>query len=71
MKEWRCIIVSHHDEVGRAIMEREQQGCRLNSYFTARMGGAFNYTVYHYFLFERVNRIIRIIASKQPRLRLR
>jgi len=53
MKEWRCILVSHHDEVGRAIMEWEQQGWRLNSYSTAGMGGAFNYTVNHYLLFER------------------
>jgi hypothetical protein len=39
MKEWRCILVSHHDEVGKAIMEWEQQGWRLNSYSTAGMGG--------------------------------
>jgi len=52
MKEWRCILVSHHDEVGKAIMEWEQQGWRLNSYSTG-MGGALSYIVNHYLLFER------------------
>jgi hypothetical protein len=37
MKEWRCILVNHHDEVGKAIMEWEQQCWRLNSYNTAGM----------------------------------
>jgi len=53
MKEWRCILVGHHDNVGKAIMEWEQQGWRLHSYSTAGMGGALNYTVNHYLLFER------------------
>jgi len=53
MKEWRCILVNHHDEVGKAIMEWEQQGWQLHSYTTAGMGGAFNYTVNHSLLFER------------------
>ena len=44
MKEWRCILVTHHDEVGKAIMEWKQQGWRLNSYSTAGVGGAFNYS---------------------------
>lgn len=35
MKEWRCILVSHHDDVGKAIMEWEQQGWKPNSYNTA------------------------------------
>ena len=53
MKEWRCILVGHHDEVGKTIIEWEKQEWRLNSYSTAGMGGAFNYTVNHYLLFER------------------
>ncbi len=53
MKECRGILANHHDEVGRAITEWEQQGWRLNSYSTAGMGGAFNYTVNHYLLFVR------------------
>jgi hypothetical protein len=53
MKEWTCSLVDQHDNVGKAIMEMEQQGWRLYSYNTAGMGGAFNYTVNHYLLFER------------------
>jgi hypothetical protein len=38
---------------GKAIIEWEQQGWRLNSNNTDGMGGAWNYTVNHYLLFER------------------
>jgi hypothetical protein len=53
LKEWKCVLVGHHDNVGRTIEEWEQQGWRLHSYTTAGMGGAFNYTVNHYLLFVR------------------
>jgi hypothetical protein len=56
MKEWQCILVSHHDDVGKAIMEWEQQGWKLNSYNTAGMGGAWNYTVNHYLLLSGANK---------------
>jgi hypothetical protein len=52
-KEWRCIVVGHHDNVGNAIMEWEQQGWRLHTYSSAGMGGSLNYTVNHYLLFVR------------------
>jgi len=47
MKEFRGILVSHHDEVGEAIMEWEQQRWQLNSYNIARMGEPWNYIVNH------------------------
>jgi hypothetical protein len=53
VKEWRCIVVSHHDNVGRAITDWEAQGWRLHTYNTAGMGGAYNFTVNHYLLFVR------------------
>jgi hypothetical protein len=53
MKEWIYILIGHHDNVGRAIMEWEKQGWRLHSYNTAGMGGTYNYTLNHYLLFER------------------
>ncbi len=53
MKEWTCIVVGHHNQVGRVIMDFEQQGWRLHSYSTAGMGGSLNYTVNHYLLFVR------------------
>ena len=53
MKEWRCILVNHHDDVGKAIVEWEQAGWQLHSYTTAGMGGSLNYTVNHYLLFYK------------------
>jgi hypothetical protein len=53
LKEWRCILVGHHDNVGQAIIDWEQQGWKLHTYSTAGMGGTWNYTVNHYLLFER------------------
>jgi len=53
LKEWKCVLVGHHDSVGGAIMEMERQGWQLHSYATAGMGGALNYTVNHYLLFVR------------------
>jgi hypothetical protein len=52
-KEWKCVLVGHHDNVGKIIMEWEQQGWQLHTYSTAGMGGTYNYTVNHYLLFER------------------
>ena len=45
-------LSTHHDDV-KAIMAWEQQGWRLNSYSTAGMGGALNYTVNRHLLFEK------------------
>jgi hypothetical protein len=53
MKEWRCIVIGHHEDVARVITEWELQGWHLHTYNTAGMGGAWNYTVNHYLLFVR------------------
>jgi len=53
LKEWKCVLVGHHDNVGKVIEEWEKMGWHLHSYQTAGMGGAMNYTVNHYSLFER------------------
>jgi len=53
LKEWKCVLVGHHDNVGKVIEEWEKAGWRLHAYQTAGMGGAVNYTVNHYLLFER------------------
>jgi hypothetical protein len=53
LKEWICVLVGHHDNVGNKIAEMEQQGWRLHSYQAAGMGGAYNYTVNHYLLFVK------------------
>jgi hypothetical protein len=54
MKEWRCILINHHDDVGKAISAWEAQGWRLHTYNTAGMGsGPLDKTVNHYLLFVR------------------
>lgn len=49
VKEWVCIQVNHHNDVGNAIMEMEGKGWRLNSY--QAMGQPLQAN--HYLLFER------------------
>ncbi|HEX9862818.1 MAG TPA: hypothetical protein VGB11_06000 [Candidatus Bathyarchaeia archaeon] len=53
MKEWRCVLVGHHDDVGKTIQEWEKQGWRLHTYATAGTVGTVVYIVNHYLLFER------------------
>jgi len=53
LKEWKCVAVGHHENVGKVIEEWEKQGWRLHTYQAAGMGGAIHYTVNHYLLFER------------------
>jgi len=53
LKEWKCVVVGHHDEFGITIMEWERNGWSLHIYQTAGMGGVINYTVNHYLLFSR------------------
>ncbi len=52
LKEWKCILVGHHDNVGKVIEEWEEAGWRLHTYACAG-----NATVAlgtnHYLLFER------------------
>jgi len=49
MKEWECVQVQHHKNVGRTIIERQEQGRRLHSYVVAGSPTAIN----HYLLFEK------------------
>jgi hypothetical protein len=53
LKEWQCIVVGHHNNVGKTIADWEAQGWQLHTYNTAGMGGTWNYTVNHYLLFVR------------------
>lgn len=39
MKEWKCVLVGHHENVGKVIDECEKAGWRLHTYQTAGMGG--------------------------------
>jgi len=54
LKEWECVEVKHHKDVGKTIEEWQKKGWRLHSYQTAGMGaGPMAYNINHYLLFER------------------
>jgi hypothetical protein len=53
LKEWRCVLVGHHDNIGKTIEEWEKEGWRLHTYQAAgnvEFAAAF---VNHYLLFVR------------------
>lgn len=54
LKEWECVQVKDHRDVGKTIGEWQRNGWRLHAYQTAGMGaGPMSYTVNHYLLFEK------------------
>jgi len=54
MKEYECVEIEHHKDVGKTIGEYQSRGWRLHTYQTAGMGaGPMAYKVNHYLLFER------------------
>jgi hypothetical protein len=54
LKEYECVEVEHHKDVGRTIEEWQRKGWRLHTYQTAGMGGGpMVYKVNHYLLFEK------------------
>jgi hypothetical protein len=54
LKEYVCVEVEHHNEVGKIIEEWQKNGWRLHTYQAAGMGaGPMAYKVNHYLLFEK------------------
>jgi len=53
LKDWECVEIKHHEDVGKTIKEREKSGWRLHTYSTAGSAGPLSYFVIHYLLFER------------------
>jgi len=49
LKEWECVQVSHHKNVGRTIEQWEKNGWRLHTYQAQGSPTLVN----HYLLFER------------------
>ena len=49
MKEWECVQVGHHKDIGRTIEKREADGWKLNTYQAQGSPALVN----HYLLFER------------------
>lgn len=49
MKEYECVQVSHHKDIGKTIQEWQRKGWRLHTYQAVGYGTLVN----HYLLFER------------------
>ena len=52
MKEWKCVLVGHHDSVGKAIEEWEKTGWRLHTY-TCTGNATITLGTNHYLLFMK------------------
>jgi hypothetical protein len=52
MKEWQCVLVSNHKDVGKTIEEYEKNGWRLHTYACAG-NAALALGTNHYLLFEK------------------
>jgi len=52
LKEWKCVLVGHHDNVGKTIEEWERAGWRLHTYVCAGNATSAMGTN-HYLLFEK------------------
>jgi hypothetical protein len=53
LKEWECVYIDNHKDVGKTIKEWEKNGWRLHTYSTAGSAGPLAYFVKHYLLFEK------------------
>jgi hypothetical protein len=49
MKEYECVQVNHHKNVGKTVQEWQEKGWCLHSYAIAGSPAAVN----HYLLFEK------------------
>ena len=53
LKDWECVEVKNHKDVGKTIKAWEEKGWRLHTYSTAGSAGALATFVNHYLLFEK------------------
>lgn len=52
LKQWKCVLVGHHDDVGRVIEEWEKLGWRLQTYACAG-NATLTMGTNHYLLFMK------------------
>ena len=52
LKEWTCVLVGNHKNVGSVIEDYENAGCRLHTY-TCAGNANLEFGTNHYFLFEK------------------
>jgi hypothetical protein len=53
LKEYECVEVKHHKDVGKTIEEWQKKGWRLHTYQTAGDVGLTTSFANHYLLFEK------------------
>jgi len=51
LKEYECVKVGHHKDVGKTIEEGQEKGWRLHTYACAQ--AAMGEIINHYLLFKR------------------
>jgi len=52
LKEWKCVLVGHHKNVGKVIERWEKAGWRLHTYACAG-NAVVTLGTNHYLLFEK------------------
>ena len=50
MKIWECVLVGHHNNVGKTIQDWSQRGWQLHTYSAAQLRGS---EINHYLLFVK------------------
>jgi hypothetical protein len=54
MKQYECVQVGHHKDIGKVTEEYQQNGWHLHTYQTAAVvPSLMTPVVYHYLLFEK------------------
>ena len=53
MKEYECVEVKQHKDVGKTIAEYQKNGWHLHTYQAAGLVGPITSFVNHYLLFEK------------------
>ena len=53
LKEWKCVQVTHHNNVSKEIEEYQEMGWHLHTYCAAGQG--MDETI-HYLLFEKMSK---------------
>jgi hypothetical protein len=53
LKEWKCVLVGHHDKVGKIIEDWEKAGWRLHTYQATGNVAPASAFVNHYLLFVK------------------
>jgi len=53
MKEYKCVEVKNHNDIGKVIAEYQNNGWILHTYQATGLGQTVAYAVNHYLLFEK------------------